>query len=559
MKKASDNADFAALNEALLDFTDTLFFNFRFFEVSQKAFERVAGFFDICRATVTICKGNRRECEKVIYDSREFEDGCPFEEKSIHSVYGETNIYRIYRAMGSGSPDMKTRRLLEFLFKTTHTYLNRSIGIENSRYSRTHHVQLGCLNTAGFMEAAEELLAADKASSLHSIIFMNVKKFKAINGKVGFDNGNAVIRLIAEHLGRIADSGGLFAYMGGDNFIFLCSESRLESCIEEINSFSCTVKHQGRAHTIEASFRMGVFSFDSCDIKTAIENANIAFTFARQNRRDDIVCYTDEKREEYEHRKMLESSLRPAMLRGDITAYFQPKVDLEDGSLAGAEALTRWNSNGTIMNPGSFIPIFEQNGMICEMDFYIFEKVCAAMRSWLDKGLRAVTVSVNFSKLTLECPDFTEKVVSTAEKYNVPLSLLEIEFTETCCMENEKKFAELLCRLKNLGFGASLDDFGTGYSSINMLKNMNFDVLKLDRTFLTDEKLRNEREKIILSSVIKMAHNLNLEVVAEGVETPEQIEYLKRLKCRKAQGYHFGRPMPSEDFEKLLSRSSTEE
>jgi EAL domain-containing protein (putative c-di-GMP-specific phosphodiesterase class I) len=299
---------------------------------------------------------------------------------------------------------------------------------------------------------------------------------------------------------------------------------------------------------------MGIYEIENDMISgyRARENASIAFSMTRIPNSPYISYLTPQKQEMHELRKTLEIDIKPALQNGDYFIKLQPRVNLNNYTLVGAEALSRWKRNGEYLPPLSFIPHFEQNGMIVDIDFFVLDSVCKLIREWLDKGLNVVPISVNFSKITLESYDYLNNVLAIIEKYNIPPKYIEIEFTETCCMENEIKIKELLNNIKEHGIKASLDDFGTGYSSINMLKNMNFNMLKLDKSFLSENKEDEEREKIILTNIIKMAKSLSLEIVSEGVETIEQADYLKYLKCDYAQGYLFDRPLSVEDFEKRL-------
>lgn len=537
--------------DMLMDFTDTLFYNFNTQEASQKAFERIADTFGICRATAHVSYGrNAGQMYMLFHTNAVIDENTHVEEKSLHSISGSTYIYRIYRRSTAAPLNMMQRRMLEFIFKTLHTYLNRQNSMEMSKYAQTHSMMLGCLNSGGMNEALKSLRREGFDFSQYATVFMNVRKFKYINAKVGFENGNKVLHQIVAKFRGLLREDELFAHIGGDNFTALLRQDILLETVKALNSMVCHVSHEGRDHAIEISFKMGIYCIEkgNDEITEMLERANIAYSFSRQSAKEHIVYCTAEKRREYEMNKLLESALYPAMENGEFLVYFQPKVDLASCRITGAEALSRWMWDGSLMPPDTFIPIFERNGMIIDIDFYVFEYVCRTLRTWMDSGIDPVTISVNFSKITLETQDFVKHLQNIAARHHVPVKYLDVEFTETCCMENKKKFKDILTELKEAGFCTSLDDFGKGYSSLNMLKNLDFDVLKLDRGFLSSGTSAKERDWIILRSTISMAKSLHMQVIAEGVENPEQIAMLRNLGCTKAQGYYFDMPLPEAEF-----------
>lgn len=546
--------------DKLLKFADILFYNFETYDISQTAFGIIADDFDICRVTVKILKGGRLGQEQCLYSSfYEITDETPFTEESIHSITNDIFTYRVYRRNDSVALSPRKERMLKFVFEIIHSSANRFASLQTAKYAQTHDMRYSCLNSKGFMERMDMLEKKINMTD-YAVVYMNIQKYKAINSRVGFVKGHKVLKTVVDELNSILKGDEFFGCLGGDNFFAFMRRDTLSENIEKLNNIKCVIEMNEKEVVFTIGFKMGICEIVSKDMTGDIarENASIAFGLTRMPNAPNVVYFTPDKREKYEFQKMLESSLRPALVSGEFLIYLQPKVSLDDYKIVGAEALSRWKKDGKIMPPISFIPYFEQNGMIVEIDFFVFEQVCKLIRSWIDRGIKPIPVSVNFSKVSLETNDFVENIMRISSKYSTPLCYLEIEFTETCCMENEIKFRHLLEKIKECGFKASLDDFGTGFSSINMLKNMNFDVLKLDKSFISDEKSEDEREKIILKSVIKMAKNLELEVISEGVETKEQMNYLKYLKCDQAQGYLFDKPLPIDEFETRLVKESYE-
>lgn len=243
-----------------------------------------------------------------------------------------------------------------------------------------------------------------------------------------------------------------------------------------------------------------------------------------------------------------------ALKNEEFVVYFQPKFCLSSSTVGGAEALVRWKQpRRGLIPPDDFIPRFEKNGFIVSLDLYVFEQVCKKLREWLDDGIEAIPISVNVSKLHFYTPDDTEKYISLVRGYNIPSRLLVLEITESVAVENVEYLKNVLEGWKEEGMRIALDDFGTGYSSLNLLSKLPFDELKLDKEFML-EISRSEKSRILVSSLIKMAHQLKMDLVAEGVETEEQYAFLKAQGCDTVQGYFYSPPLPIEEFERQFLR-----
>lgn len=233
----------------------------------------------------------------------------------------------------------------------------------------------------------------------------------------------------------------------------------------------------------------------------------------------------------------------------EFMAYYQPKVNLKTHKTVGAEALVRWFHDGNIVYPNDFVPIFEANGFVVSLDFYILECVCKDIKRWMEEGREHIIVSVNFSKLHLSDPLLVEKIVKIVDRYMIPHKYIEIEITESVFVNSNIDLIDLTKKLKKEKFSVSMDDFGSGYSSLNALKDINVDVIKLDKDFF--QKGRTSiKTKIILTNIINMANELGLKIICEGVETETQTKFLMDLNCYIVQGYYFSKPIPVEDFEK---------
>ena len=262
--------------------------------------------------------------------------------------------------------------------------------------------------------------------------------------------------------------------------------------------------------------------------------------------------------EEIEKEQRIVNSMKHALEDEQFILYLQPKYELLDNQVAGAEVLVRWQSRERgMVSPGEFIPVFERNGFITKLDCYVWEKTCMMLRKWIDEGKNPRPVSVNLSRVSLYNPKLVETICGLVEKYDIPRYLFQLELTESAYTSNPKVVQETMQRLQNEGFSILMDDFGSGYSSLNVLKDIDVDVLKMDMRFLSDTDKRRRGENILMS-VVRMAKWLNMPVVAEGVERREQADFLRSIGCEYVQGFYFAKPMPVEDYEKLVFTGTPE-
>ena len=284
------------------------------------------------------------------------------------------------------------------------------------------------------------------------------------------------------------------------------------------------------------------------------DKANIA----RKNAKDINSYYlcSNAYYNDIEHQKMMkekdmENMMEKALEEEQFIVYLQPKVSLKTGKVIGSEALVRWDNpiNGLIP-PNDFIPFFEKNNFIVKLDMYVFEKVCQILRKWIDEGIDVLPISVNLSRNHLQNSDFLKDYKNIQSKYQIPSELIEIELTETVVFENLEILRHIINEIHNCGYKCSMDDFGSGYSSLNVLKEIPVDILKLDKVFFGKEN--NQRANDIVESVIRLAKKLGMETIAEGIETIPQVELLRSMECDMIQGYVFSKPVPVDEFEKII-------
>lgn len=423
------------------------------------------------------------------------------------------------------------------------------------RNAVTHDEASGAYNTTGYVMEGQKIIDAGKGHQ-YTALYLNVSKFKLVNQMYGHELGNAVLTTIAkklnEYLNQLGE-GQLIGRLGGDNFVALVKDVHLDQFLEHLVDYDMEICHDGSEFFLRLNFFIGVYKImdSDSDMSIVMENSSVAYSMARHRDRFEPVYYDEELHKRILREKEIESKMRCALENKEFLVYYQPKIDLNTYQLNGAEALVRWQDGERVVPPVEFVPLFERNGFICNIDFYVLNRVCKSMREWLDQGVEMVPISVNFSKVHFSNARFTEQIVEVVKKYRVPAKYIEIEFTETVDFQDKESLVKAVEYLKSFGIATSMDDFGTGFSSLSLLKTLPVDVLKIDKSLL-DTQTSSEKERVIISNVVRMVREMDIQVITEGVETKEQAEFLKTINCDNAQGFLFDKPLPKEQFEKRL-------
>ena len=413
----------------------------------------------------------------------------------------------------------------------------------------------GALNLHGLQETVGEILSKKEIQNF-SVVLLNFKNFKYINQRVTTDNGDIILRKYSMLVQGFLEGKGYLARLGSDNFLTLVDKKRLSEFIEFIKNVSISVNNKGTVESIKIDVRAGVYETnEETTFGDIMSNSAVALDSARHSRNKDILFFEREMLEKALHDKSISNMFLDSLAKNEFKVYYQPKVDLQTNMLCGCEALSRWYAQ-RLITPAEFIPILEQEGTIKNLDFYVLETVCRNIREWIDKGIEPVLISTNFSKLHLSDDHFEEHIISTLKKYDVPSKYLELELTELSDYQYFERLVSFVNKMQDEGFKISIDDFGTGYSSMSLVRNLNPDVIKLDKSLIDnvaagdDKKARTDR--IISRSIIKMAQELGIKVIAEGVETKEQAEFLLKNDCFMAQGWLFDKALDHDEFEKRL-------
>lgn len=411
----------------------------------------------------------------------------------------------------------------------------------------------GGKNKKEFERIAKDLLKGD---GKYVLVYANIDRFKLINENYGNEVGDQVLRhihsIIDEELRWDEVSGRIMA----DNFGILMryhSLPKLDQRLYRISKqLSQLTDDKGSSYGISLYFGVYIIKDDDeSDVSSMLEHANLARKKISPSHLVAMGVYDVKDSERLGRDKALEMKMHKALERGDFVPFLQPKYELKEETVAGAEALVRWiDPEEGMIYPDQFIPLFENNGFIVELDLYMFEQVCKLVERWYREGKRIIPISVNLSRSHFEIPDFFDYYEYVLKKYDIPPKSIEIELTESLFYNDFELLSDLVNKIHKVGLSCSIDDFGSGYSSLNMLKDVRVDALKLDRVFFESGE-NNERGKDVIQSVIQLAQALDLHTISEGVEEREQVEFLKQVKCDLIQGYVFAKPMPVIDFENL--------
>ena len=419
----------------------------------------------------------------------------------------------------------------------------------------TYYDDDGYYNLRFFLRYMDRLAMEGNMHGKAAIHF-NLKHFAAINQQVGRATGTYVMCRFIEELIALLTGGGIICRVGGDNFIGMVAVSDLDNVIKHLSGARIVYDNESGSK-IAVSASAGIFVLpedfeynDASDIMDKIISASQA---ARSNGKKEIVFFDDVMIARKARVVKIQQMFPQALENEEFLVYYQPKVSIDGGILAGAEALCRWMHNGEIIPPGDFIPMLEQGMDICKLDFYMLDHVCRDIRRWLDEGRDVVRISVNLSRKHMMDLDLLERIIEIIDKHNVPHKYIEIELTETTTDVEFRDLKRVVRGLQEAGIYTSVDDFGIGYSSLNLIKEIPWNVLKVDRSFLpedTDDP--GSRRSVMFKYVVAMAQELGLECIAEGVETKSQVDILKENSCDMAQGFYFDRPLPINEFEKRL-------
>lgn len=404
---------------------------------------------------------------------------------------------------------------------------------------------------------AQAMACAARNREQLAILFIDLDQFKTINDSLGHSVGDRLLQQVAARLTDCARASDTVSRLGGDEFVIVMPRIRApaDAAFLAEKVLAAIVRPydvDGRELHVTASIGIAIYPDDGADGETLIKNADAAMYLAKESGRNNYQYFTEALNASAVSRMSLENALRGALERHEFVLHYQPQVDLSSGALVGVEALIRWqHPEWGLVPPDRFIPVAEDCGLIVPIGVWVLQEACRQNKAWQAAGLPLITMAVNVSAVQFHQGDLAEIVGDILAECGLDAGCLEIELTESALMKGVHSAAEALQQFKNMGVRLAIDDFGTGHSSLGYLRRFPIDKLKIDRSFVSDVTTDPD-DAAIVSAIIAMGHRLRLKVVAEGVETPEQLAFLRQEGCDEAQGYHYSKPLPADDVERLM-------
>ncbi|MBQ8800562.1 MAG: EAL domain-containing protein [Lachnospiraceae bacterium] len=426
-----------------------------------------------------------------------------------------------------------------------------------ARTDMLHYVELNQME--GLYAGNEFFVKVDEykeqiKNNTFCMIAMDVEHFRVFNKLYGRELGNRLLVRMGECLITFQKRyGGVIGHLGGDNFgVLLPYEEEIMTRLQqEVNDEVKTI-----VNTMGFWPAFGIYKIDDASVPAVLmyDRATIALSHVMGNYQVRTCVYNQNMEEKVEEEVRLLAEVQEGLQKEEFVFYIQPQCDISTGKIVGGESLVRWkHSTKGMISPGVFVPVLERNGFIADLDKYVWERVCKWLRNWLDRGYEAVPISVNVSRIDIFSMDVPGYLQELLRKYDLPPKLLKVEVTESAYAESNDNIIRTVKQLRDSDFLVMMDDFGSGYSSLNMLKSVSVDVLKIDMRFLDIDEQEEEKGISILESVVNMARQMRMPIVVEGVETQKQESFLLKMGCRYMQGYYYYKPMPVEEFEKLIA------
>ncbi len=429
------------------------------------------------------------------------------------------------------------------------------------RHLATHDALTGLPNRTLLEDRLSQAIArSDRDQQPFAVMLLDLDRFKLVNDSFGHRAGDDLLKEVARRLSAVMRSADTVARIGGDEFVVILSDTADQSEIDVIvkrvvNALEPPVVIADVAIHASPSIGLALYPRDGSNAESVVAHADAAMYCAKQRGRGNVQYFEAGMAGAIQEKMRLESELHEALASNQLELHYQPKVDTATGVVHGAEALVRWrHPQRGLVPPNDFIPLAEECGAICAIGEWVIREACRQARSWQIAGLPALRVAVNVSASQFRGGDLVRLVASALEDAQLEARFLEVELTETAVMTNPEESIAILEQLSRMGVLVSVDDFGTGYSSMSYLRRLPIDKLKIDRSFI-DEVMQRPEDASIVRAIISLAHSLRLKVVAEGVETGEQLDFLQTLGCDQYQGFHFSAALVPTEFEALVRRT----
>lgn len=487
----------------------------------------------------------------VLYEREVTELGTPVDIEMKIRTGGTVFIKDYPYGPGYSEEEIQTHR---FIFREIFIQYNRTLAQCMLEKIMNTDINTGVANQNSLMYYAVNLIKNGRLGD-YTGIFFNIHNFKYVNKVFDYSQGDVILRNYAHMVKSYLDSDEEIARLGGDNFVVICRNENASDFISKIKDVHMSHEFRSVKRELQMGVTAGIACLEGVDKpREVMARTSIAYQAARKTGAGSIVVYTKEIQKQLMDDQEILAAFPQALAAGEFVVYYQPKVRIADKSIYGAEALVRWVRDGQVVTPARFIPQFEREGSVCRLDYYMLEQVCGFLKSRLDKGLKIVPVSVNFSRRHLEEGDLVERITGTIDRFGIDRSYIEIELTESEDYQNYEIMSSVIGRLKERGISTSIDDFGTGFSSLNMIKKVDLDTIKIDKSLIPFDDVNNNKHQdiVMFASIIDLIGRLGKKSVAEGVETTQQLDYLEKLGCDIVQGYVFDKPLPKDEFEQRL-------
>lgn len=488
----------------------------------------------------------------LVYDGETAFSGQAYAMKYNLPDKGQITI-SVVPATGEDFTDEEKERL-QIVFRVIYMQYSRMMMEQLLQHVVDMDLDTGAATMDYLMRFAGEKLQR-KILNQYVIVFFNIHNFKYVNKVFSYAEGDVILSQYTTRIQKYLDEDELIARAGGDNFVVLVKEENFAQFLKNISEVRIFYIGQQREKEFVFGATVGYGDLkDIHEVREIMARASIAYASARKKGAGCVVEYSPLLHKVMMEKQSVLSDFKQALENREFVVYYQPKVNIQNRSIYGAEALVRWIKNGEIVPPANFIPLLEQEGSVISLDYYVLEEVCLWLKNRMKKGLEPICISVNFSRKHLEEDGLVDHIVSIIDRHGIDPQYIEIELTESEDYQNFEVMTALVEALKVRGIRTSMDDFGTGFSSLNMIKQVDLKMIKIDRSFIPLETEYPEKEKDLLmfNYIVNMIKGLDKKTIAEGVETKEQLEYLKNVGCDLVQGYVFDKPLPADAFEQRL-------
>ncbi|MBQ9983580.1 MAG: EAL domain-containing protein [Lachnospiraceae bacterium] len=505
--------------------------------------------FSLSDATIT---PNGKDTKQVFSVKEQIAKEQPDVVRRFTTIEQGVVTFSLYGAYGNAEWNEQQHKELDVILEVLFMHSGRFRLMNIVKQSVMTDAMTSLPNSHGYLSFLKEVHHNQQLADYDSYYF-NLKRFGLMNKKFGKREADSIISRYASALREFIEDGECVARLGGDNFAALIKKERSKEFIALLSGVNTYGMLGDEKIPVVISATAGVCAIDDSvtHYEQVLSEASVAMNVAKNVTKEPLVYVTKELNERILNEKKVIAGFSEALERKEFKVYYQPKVETDGYSLVGAEALVRWQQDGRIVSPAEFVPVIERDGLICRLDFYVLEQVCQDIKGWMEEGVEPVRVSVNFSRRHLSNPNFAENIMDTMKRYGVDSRHIEVELTETTDEEEQGLLAAFVHKMQQYQVPVAIDDFGTGYSSLNLLRSVPVEVLKIDKSFV-DGRSTTENDSVVLSNIIRMAKQLNMDVITEGVERWEQVEFLHDMECNVVQGFLFDKPLPKDIFDKRV-------